>query len=127
MKTRTAWLTAAALCASAVTQAYAEGTNTTAGTTTKPPAGPLAGPPAAYSFEKMDANGDGKVTQDEYLAAQTELLKQRFAAMDANGDGVVTKDEMEKARPALRPPRPIGRHGQGALDPAAAPGGDKQK
>lgn len=37
----------------------------------------------------LDANGDGKITKDEFIAAQGR----RFARMDENGDGKVTKEE----------------------------------
>jgi Ca2+-binding EF-hand superfamily protein len=43
-------------------------------------------------FQRMDANGDGKVTADEYAA----LRKARFKNLDANGDGKVSKDEFQK-------------------------------
>lgn len=56
----------------------------------------------AMTFEKMDADKDGKVTQDEYLAAWAEVGKTRFKALDADSDGVVTKEEMEKARESMR-------------------------
>jgi len=45
--------------------------------------------PAAM-FEKADADGDGKVTQEEFAA----LRGDRFGEMDADGDGVVSKDEL---------------------------------
>lgn len=40
-------------------------------------------------FEKLDTNGDGKISEAEHLAH----AKERFKAMDANGDGFVTKEE----------------------------------
>ena len=59
-------------------------------------------------FKKWDADADGKVTKDEYLAAGQERAKtagreapkkeaaeKRFTAMDANSDGVVTKEEVK--------------------------------
>ena len=41
-------------------------------------------------FEKIDANGDGKVTKAEH----TKAAEERFARMDANKDGVLTEDEL---------------------------------
>lgn len=37
----------------------------------------------------MDANGDGKITKDEFVAAQLR----RYDAMDENKDGKLTKEE----------------------------------
>lgn len=41
---------------------------------------------------KVDPDGDGKITKEEFL----KNAKERHAKMDANGDGKVTKDEMKK-------------------------------
>jgi Ca2+-binding EF-hand superfamily protein len=45
---------------------------------------------AAREVKHMDSNGDGTVSQDEYLAA----AKARFAKLDKNGDGFIEADEM---------------------------------
>jgi Ca2+-binding EF-hand superfamily protein len=42
---------------------------------------------------RMDANGDGKVSVDEFVAARTEPVSKR----DANGDGVIQAEEMHKS------------------------------
>jgi Ca2+-binding EF-hand superfamily protein len=44
-------------------------------------------------FQKMDTNGDGKISRDEHAAG----AKAMFEAMDANGDGKVTAAEMDAA------------------------------
>jgi Ca2+-binding EF-hand superfamily protein len=44
-------------------------------------------------FQKMDKNGDGKISGDEHAAH----AKEKFAKMDTNGDGKVTASEMEAA------------------------------
>jgi hypothetical protein len=49
------------------------------------------GPRGAKMFEKLDADGNGSVTKDEFMKAQEE----HFAKMDANGDGSFTKEEAE--------------------------------
>src|SRR6516225_3701268 len=49
------------------------------------------GDPMAF-FQRMDQNGDGKVTEDE----MPEFMKGRFAAMDTNGDKAIDKDEWQK-------------------------------
>jgi hypothetical protein len=45
-----------------------------------------------------DANKDGAVSRDEFLAAQTR----RFEMMDANKDGSVSGDERKAARAKMR-------------------------
>ena len=48
---------------------------------------------AKKAFATLDANGDGKVSRDEFLAQAGA----RFDRMDANKDGFVTPDEMKGA------------------------------
>ena len=45
------------------------------------------------SFADADANGDGKISKDEFRGPE-----RAFAFMDADGDGFVTETEMESAR-----------------------------
>jgi hypothetical protein len=52
----------------------------------------------AMSFENMDADKDGKVTLEEFKAAQAKLQELRFRQMDADGDGKLTKEEVDKSR-----------------------------
>lgn len=79
------------------------------------------GPDRAAVYDKMDANGDGKVTADEYAASvadrapgpggkapPADATAKRFAQLDANGDGTVSKDEYVAA-----PPRSDGGRGKG--------------
>ena len=53
-------------------------------------------------FAALDANKDGKVTKDEFLAAlpadQKPVGERVFAARDANKDGVITREEMGDRR-----------------------------
>lgn len=44
-------------------------------------------------YKNMDADGDGKITKEEFLKAH----ETKFAEMDKNGDGTLSDDEM-KAR-----------------------------
>ena len=44
-------------------------------------------------FKRMDANGDGKVTQDEFVQAQRE----QFKRLDTDGDGKLSTAEIEAA------------------------------
>ena len=52
----------------------------------------------AKMFEKQDANGDGMISEAEFL----DNAKKHFAEMDANGDGNVTKEEGKAAFEAKR-------------------------
>lgn len=64
-------------------------------------AGPKDGDRAAHMeqrFAELDADGDGKVTQQEMLAHRAE----RFAAADGNGDGKLSVEEMANARAEQR-------------------------
>jgi Ca2+-binding EF-hand superfamily protein len=46
-------------------------------------------------FRALDTNGDGVVTEEEFLAPH----EQRFDAMDTNGDGRLTPEEFTTAGP----------------------------
>lgn len=48
---------------------------------------------AFISPEEMDANKDGKVTLEEFQAAQAKMTEARFGRLDKNGDGSISKDE----------------------------------
>lgn len=52
-------------------------------------------------FDTMDANHDGKVTKEEFMASltadQKKIGERVFAARDANKDGVITRDELAPA------------------------------
>ena len=61
------------------------------------PGGSGGPPPIDQVFERSDANGDGKLTQDE-LPPQ---VAERIMKADADGDGAVTKEELEQARQAM--------------------------
>jgi Ca2+-binding EF-hand superfamily protein len=49
---------------------------------------------ASREVKHMDTNGDGVVSQDEYIAA----AKARFAKLDKNGDGFIEADEVPAHR-----------------------------
>jgi hypothetical protein len=76
---------------------------------------PPMGPPPAMNPMAADANHDGIVTRDEYLAD----AEQRFAQMDADHDGRVTRKEREAYRDAMRDRRIA----DGAAPPPPPPGG----
>jgi hypothetical protein len=65
-------------------------------------------------YEKMDTNGDGKVSKDEYVKSMEtllsrfskggntrgnmkEMMEKRFDSIDTNKDGFLSKDEFEKS------------------------------
>ncbi|MHA7944197.1 EF-hand domain-containing protein [Formosa sp. 3Alg 14/1] len=56
-------------------------------------------PPAAELIEKMDANEDGKLSEDEVKGP----LKEHFSDIDADEDGFLTLKELEEA------PKPKGK------------------
>lgn len=57
---------------------------------------PEAGPAAMLDqmFSRLDGNGDGQVSQDEFLAP----ILQRFQRADENRDGSIDREEMMAAR-----------------------------
>lgn len=55
--------------------------------------------PAEY-LQRMDANGDGKVDETEYV----RYMSQGFLRMDVNGDGVLDAND-GPMRPGARPVR----------------------
>jgi Ca2+-binding EF-hand superfamily protein len=51
----------------------------------------------AERFERLDADGDGRIAEKEFVDAPHPLLR-----FDADGDGRVTREEIEQARDELR-------------------------
>ena len=60
------------------------------------------------AYNRSDLNGDGVVSQDEFLTDDN----QRFARADRNGDGEITQSEMREAARARREAGRGGRRGQ---------------
>ena len=54
-------------------------------------------PDPAKVFSRKDANGDGKITADEFKAGMREEQAaksgKRFAKLDRNGDGTLSREE----------------------------------
>ena len=73
--------------------------------------------PDFATFQRLDKNGDGKITRDEAPNAES------FAAADASNDGYVTPDEFRRylarrQRPETNDPTPVAPSGD-ALPPSA--------
>lgn len=60
----------------------------------------------AEVLKQADANGDGKVSRDEFIKARTAGLEAAFARMDTDGSGALDPQEVEAAagRGGLRRP-----------------------
>ncbi len=70
-------------------------------------AGLLISAPLATAAEKikLDADGDGKVSYNEYRASKEKAHERQFKKMDSNGDGFIDaaenkaqKDKMQAMR-----------------------------
>ncbi|HEX6994955.1 MAG TPA: hypothetical protein VF339_12490 [Gammaproteobacteria bacterium] len=65
------------------------------------PAGRIArrrAPDAGEALGRLDADGDGRVSEAEFVEAENPLLE-RF---DANGDGAISRDEAQRAGERMR-------------------------
>ena len=47
-----------------------------------------------HKMKKMDTDGDGSVSKDEFMA----YMEKKFAKKDKNGDGVLSADEMKRMK-----------------------------
>ncbi|MEZ5301890.1 MAG: EF-hand domain-containing protein [Verrucomicrobiales bacterium] len=68
-------------------------------------------PDPAEMFKANDADGDGKISEQEFVDAAVKRAKEFFARLDADKDGSLTMEEMKSAAPRARPeggrgPRP---------------------
>ena len=52
--------------------------------------------------EKHDTNGDGTVTEAEFVAHATERAKEHFAKMDTDGNGEISKEEAAAGKEKMR-------------------------
>ena len=78
-----------------------------------------AGGPDAKLFAKLDTDGDGQISKDEFSAAASKagadssVADAVFNKIDADGDGSVTQDELTQADQASRPHHHHHVHGGG--------------
>ena len=56
----------------------------------------------AERFAKTDANSDGALSKDEFVASHVERAGKMFDRIDANKDGKVTQDEMKAGHEKMR-------------------------
>lgn len=59
-------------------------------------------PKGEKAFKMYDANGDGKITKEEYVAAAQKRAEARFAKLDKDNKGYLTKDDFMAAREKMR-------------------------
>jgi hypothetical protein len=96
-----------------------------------PAAVAVAQPPMESSPAEMvkraDADGDGKVSRDEFIKARTTALEQAFARMDTDGDGKLDEKEVESGAAQARAMGPAGLGGfrRPDADRPQRPGGDR--
>lgn len=57
---------------------------------------------AARMIERLDANSDGEVSEEELAQHRGKRGQDGFSRMDADGDGAVTKAEFEDAKKKRR-------------------------
>lgn len=61
-----------------------------------------AQPKGDKGFKMLDANSDGKVTKEEYLAASQKRAEARWAKLDASQKGFLTREDFTAARDKAR-------------------------
>ena len=56
------------------------------------------GPGGKEHFQRLDTDGDGQISEEEWVVHQTE----RFQEIDADGDGFASEEEMEAHHKSMR-------------------------
>lgn len=83
-------------------------------------------PEAEALFQKLDKNGDGKLSKDEVPEEQSRFFERLVRLGDADKDGSLTKDEFKQAnKPEEKTNAPVGGRGDG--DGGAGRGGDPKQ
>ncbi|MEI6536100.1 MAG: EF-hand domain-containing protein, partial [Verrucomicrobiaceae bacterium] len=80
-------------------------------------------------LKKIDTNGDGKISKEEWLEFSKKEAEDRYAKMDSNSDGSVDKAEMEEGARKMREARGQGGEGRtgGFRRPEAGEGGTRNR
>lgn len=70
-------------------------------------------PSSAYMSAQMDADGDGSITQAEFVSSRPEDVSEEdatalFASIDSEGKGALTAEELDAGMKASAPPPPGG-------------------
>ncbi|MES2057050.1 MAG: EF-hand domain-containing protein [Pseudomonadota bacterium] len=91
-------------------------------TTPDAAAGGPRGDHRAKTLQRIDTNGDGRISRDEMRVQDDK----RFAKLDANGDGFIDQGEMEAGRDKMKAMRGKWRGGAGTV-PASPSGADAPK
>jgi Ca2+-binding EF-hand superfamily protein len=53
-------------------------------------------------FNAIDTDGDGKVSQNEYMKQAAKNAAKKFTGMDVNKDGFISSEELKKTMPKKR-------------------------
>ena len=53
-------------------------------------------------FQKIDTNGDGLLSKDEMMSAQSERIDKIFMKFDKNGDNKLSKKELAAVRQEMK-------------------------
>jgi hypothetical protein len=92
----------------------------------------MTGKAPEVQFSAMDANGDGKVTAEEFFKAYPQMKEAAFVTIDKDRDGGITLEEwraftqghgadMARGEGGMGTPG-AGEKGEGGMPPTAAPG-----
>lgn len=75
--------------------------------------------PKGRFLDRLDTNGDGKITRAEFDQAHKARIQEHFKKLDADDDGKITLAEFEKARLAwgARGFARMDRNGDGVIEP----------
>jgi len=73
------------------------------------------------AFKKADANGDGKLSLEEFKTMVKNDADKKFVAADTDKDGFVTPAELKAARAAEHAARKAAKEAAAPAVPAAVP------